>query len=84
MQLKKDRTSKGGKVGDIKTLTQQTKRRLLLRCQCLTAFTSTTHFQKKPLKEWQGLGKGVKGISPYKRQRHPKKGSLSVLAVLTN
>lgn len=60
MQLKKDRTSKGGKVGNIKTLTQQTKRRLLLRCQCLTAFPSTTHLQKKPCWSQAGIKKATR------------------------
>ena len=70
MQLKKDRTSKGGKVGDIKTLTQQTKRRLLLRCQCLTAFPSTTHLQKTP-EGVAGVGERGQGESFASRQRQP-------------
>lgn len=60
--LKKDRRSKGGKVGDIKTLTQQTKRRLLLRWICLTAFTRTTHLQKKtPEGVAGGAKRGIRG-----------------------
>lgn len=62
--LKKIGDQRGGKVGDIKTLTQQTKRRLLLRWICLPAFTRTIHLQKKPPKEWRGVQKGVLGEAP--------------------
>ena len=39
-----------------------------------------THARKKPLKEGQGLGKGVKGNPLASDKDNPKKGSLSVLA----
>lgn len=74
--IKKAGISKGGKVGDIKTLTQQTKRRLLLRCQCLTAFPSTTHLQKKTPEGVAGAwGKGSRGI-PLQADRETLKRGL--------
>ena len=61
--LKKDRSSKGGRFWNIKTLTQQTKRRLLLRCPLPYSIYKHQTFAKKTPEGVAGVWeKGSRGI----------------------